>query len=60
MLTACRFEHSVEEVWYDEASDSFTRCSVKTGEDSKCSDADTDLSIEDHLHYLAQPISNLC
>jgi len=50
----------VEEIWYDEASDSFTRCSTKTGEDSKCSDADTDLSIEDHLHYLAQPISNLC
>lgn len=55
------FEHSIEEVWYVEDSSTYTRCSTTNGEDAKCSDGQpTDLSIDDHLHYLGQPISNLC
>lgn len=46
---------------YVEDSSTFTACSVKNGEDSKCSDSiDIPDSIADHLDYMAIPISNLC
>lgn len=58
---AVGYRHTVEEVWYTENASSFTACSVKNGEDPKCSDSLTlPVSIADHLTYLNVPISKLC
>jgi len=55
------YRHTVEEIWYTENSSSYTACSVKEGEDPKCSDSLTlPVSVSDHLTYLNIPISKLC
>lgn len=55
------FTHSVEEIWYNEASSSYTSCSTTNGEDPNCSDSIAlPTSISDHLTYLGVPISNSC
>eukprot|EP00762_Andalucia_godoyi_P003215 ANDGO_01133.mRNA.1 putative feruloyl esterase A len=43
--------HGGIEVWYNEPSTSFVVC--KPGDDPSCSDQQLDLSIHDHLFYLA-------
>jgi hypothetical protein len=55
------YTHATEEVWYVEDQSTYTACSVKNGEDAKCSDSIAlPTSISDHLNYVGIPISNLC
>lgn len=54
------FHHVATEVWYQEDNVQYQVCNG-SGEDPNCSDSlDAPISIEDHLHYMGIPISNLC
>lgn len=54
------FEHARTEVFYNEANTNHMVCNG-SGEDPACSDQfDVPDSVDDHLHYLGIPISNLC
>lgn len=56
------FRHVEEEVWYTENNTYYKLCTTGDGEDPNCSDSVSifDYSVEDHLHYMGIPISNLC
>lgn len=54
------YAHSPVEVWYNEASTSYTLCEEASGEDPQCSDSRVDLDFADHTVYLGVHISELC
>uniref|UniRef100_A0A7S0P3T4 Fungal lipase-type domain-containing protein n=1 Tax=Calcidiscus leptoporus TaxID=127549 RepID=A0A7S0P3T4_9EUKA len=56
-LAAMDFAHVPTEVWFNEASSSYTVCDG-SGEDTKCANSlDLFVSVEDHLHYFGHAMA---
>ena len=51
--------HAPEEIYYNEAFDEYTECSLTNGEDMKCSNSQDYPSISDHLSYYNFAISDI-
>ena len=51
--------HPTQEIFYNEAFDSFKACSTTDGEDGKCSDGQLSDSVNDHYFYFGIDIAKL-
>jgi hypothetical protein len=57
------YQHTTREVWYNEASDRYTVCSARNGEDPACSfslDNPFEYSIDEHSVYLNWDMTIQC
>lgn len=60
-LEIMEFRHAAQEIWYDEAENSYRTCSATNGEDPTCSDSvPLDIDLFDHLNYMGLEIGLLC